>query len=181
MNYIDIRDEILNVLDMKQVLEYYGIKTKKDFFCCPFHNDKNPSAKIYKKSYCCFGCGNADTFIGFVMKYFNLNFQEALEKINYDFGLGLRTRNRITKKELEKIKEKCELERKQKEQAKIVFNQKMIKACNRYRTYDKIRNKLVNEVNYRNCDDYTRAIIFLEEKIDLIEQYMEDLYNKREF
>lgn len=176
-----MKDEILNILNMQDIINKYGIKQKRYMCNCPFHKDNSPSMKIYDKSFYCFSCNRNGDIIQFVQYMFNLNFQEALEKINYDFGLGLRTRNRITKKELEKIKEKCELERKQKEQAKIVFNQKMIKACNRYRIYDKIRNKLVNEVNYRNCDDYTRAIIFLEEKIDLIEQYMEDLYKKREF
>lgn len=47
---------------MKEVLDKYGIKTIRNSFCCPFHNDKTPSAKCYAKTYYCFACGERRRF-----------------------------------------------------------------------------------------------------------------------
>ena len=50
-----MKDEILNILNMQDILDKYGIKQKGYMFHCPLHGiDKNPSAKCYKKSYYCF-------------------------------------------------------------------------------------------------------------------------------
>lgn len=51
------KDIILNSITMKKILNEYNIKTVRDMFCCPFHNDKNPSAKMYHNSFYCFACG----------------------------------------------------------------------------------------------------------------------------
>lgn len=53
---------ILDNLTMKEVLDKYGIKTIRNSFCCPFHNDKTPSAKCYAKTYYCFACGERRRF-----------------------------------------------------------------------------------------------------------------------
>ena len=54
-----MKEEILNILNMKDILNKYGIKQKGYMFHCPLHGlDKNPSAKCYKKTYYCFSCGN---------------------------------------------------------------------------------------------------------------------------
>ena len=51
------KDIILHNINMADVLKEYGIKRTRGMFCCPFHNDKTPSAKCYKKTYYCFACG----------------------------------------------------------------------------------------------------------------------------
>ena len=77
-------------LTMREVLEYYGYEpNKKGFICCMFHNEKTPSMKIFEKDYHCFGCGEHGDVITFVQKLFSLSFQEALKKIDIDFGLNL--------------------------------------------------------------------------------------------
>ena len=77
-------------LTMREVLERYGYEpNKKGFVCCMFHNEKTPSMKIFEKDYHCFGCGEHGDTITFVQKLFNLSFQEALKKIDVDFGLNL--------------------------------------------------------------------------------------------
>lgn len=50
---------------------------------CPFHSDKNsPSFVVYaNQSYHCFGCQAHGTIIDFVMRYDNLDFKSALEKL----------------------------------------------------------------------------------------------------
>lgn len=50
------KDVILNNITMRDVLDKYNIKNYNGKFCCPFHNDKHPSAKAYKNNYFCFTC-----------------------------------------------------------------------------------------------------------------------------
>ena len=77
-------------LTMRDVVERYGYSVDRaGFMCCPFHNEKTPSMKIFDKDYHCFGCGENGDAITFVQKLFNLSFQEALKKIDVDFGLNL--------------------------------------------------------------------------------------------
>jgi len=52
--------------------------------CCPLHEEKTPSFVIYeeKNTYYCFGCQAHGDSIEFVMKTENLNFIEAVKKLN---------------------------------------------------------------------------------------------------
>lgn len=89
---IDAVQTIKDRLTMFDVAERYGFDVhKKHFIYCPFHNEKTPSMKLYdgKKGCYCFGCGYSADVIGFVGKYFNLDFKQTLQKLNDDFGLGL--------------------------------------------------------------------------------------------
>ena len=87
---IDIFSEIKDMLDIINVLDYYGISiNSKGFALCPFHRENTPSFKIYDDSYYCFGCGASGTIIDFVMKYFGLSNIEVAKKLNGDFGLNL--------------------------------------------------------------------------------------------
>ena len=58
---------------------------------CPFHNEKTPSFVVSggKQMYTCFGCGASGNVIGFVMKYENYSFQEALQSLAARVGMEL--------------------------------------------------------------------------------------------
>ena len=114
-------------LTMRKVLEHYGYEpNKKGFACCPFHNEKTPSMKIYDKDYHCFGCGEHGDVITFVQKLFNLPFQETLEKIDIDFGLNLfgdKTFEELRKShyQLKQLQAKREREKAEQERAKSEY------------------------------------------------------------
>lgn len=77
-------------LTMREVLLHYGYEPNRaKFICCPFHNEKTPSMKIFEKDYHCFGCGANGDVISFVKQLFGLSFPDALKKIDIDFGLNL--------------------------------------------------------------------------------------------
>lgn len=60
-------------------------KTGKDWVaCCPFHNEKSPSFSVSeaKGFFYCYGCGESDNAVGFVMKHTGCSFREAVESIN---------------------------------------------------------------------------------------------------
>ena len=63
---------------------FFGTREFRRNLKCPFHEDKNPSLKIYtnKNRFVCFGCGIRGSPIDLVMKYKNYDFKEAVEFIN---------------------------------------------------------------------------------------------------
>lgn len=176
-----MKEEILNILNMKDIISKYGIKMNRYMCNCPFHKDNSPSMKIYDKTFYCFSCNRTGDLISFVQQLYNLNFQEAMEKINTDFGLGLQTRGRLDKNRLKELEKERQLLLEKERQAKIVFNKKMIEMSKLYYVHNKIKNKLQNELNFGNWEDNTLGIIYLDKEIQKLDDYMEELYIKREF
>ncbi|MBQ9298728.1 MAG: hypothetical protein IJ223_06900 [Clostridia bacterium] len=170
-----MKEEILTVLNMKNILDKYGIKIKKYMCNCPFHKDNSPSMRVYDKSFYCFSCNRTGDLIEFVKQYFNLNFQEAMEKINYDFNLGLKTKNRISKKRLKEIQKEQELKKKKETERKQYINSKLIEACDRCILYNRIINNFKKEITIDNWEEKVQAIAFLQEKLELIDIYIENL------
>ena len=113
-------------IDMNDILQRYGFETNRaGFMCCPFHNEKTPSLKIYEnnRGWNCFGCGEGGDQISFVQKLFNLSFGEALKRIDSDFCLGLYEKPslfeyRKSQKQLNEIKKKRELEKQERQKIK---------------------------------------------------------------
>lgn len=87
---IDKTEDIKNQLQMVDVLARYGYEPNRaSFVCCPFHGEKTPSMKVYPKDYHCFGCGAHGDMIDFVRRIFDISFNDALKRIDTDFGLNL--------------------------------------------------------------------------------------------
>ena len=43
-------------LTMREVLLHYGYEPNRaKFICCPFHNERTPSMKIYEQEICMYG------------------------------------------------------------------------------------------------------------------------------
>ena len=82
----DIKDRV----DLKDLVRYYGLEVDRGgFACCPFHNEKTPSFKVYGDHYHCFGCGEHGDHIDFVQKLYGVSNIEAAKQISQDFGLRL--------------------------------------------------------------------------------------------
>jgi len=56
-------------------------KGKTWWACCPFHYEKTPSFAVneYEQFFHCFGCGASGDVIGFVKKYENIDFYDAVK------------------------------------------------------------------------------------------------------
>lgn len=161
----DIKDEIKSIVTMQDIINKYGIKHKGAIFNCPFHKDQHASAKFYKNSFYCFSCNKTGDLIQFVQLLYNLNFQEAMQKINVDFGLGLENNTKIDRNKILEI----ERRRKEEELAKKRKNENYIKLVNQYRElrYEIDRQlKLVNIVNWENK---VFEISKLQDQLELLE------------
>lgn len=90
--------EIKDRLDIVEVISGY-IPAKKSGAnykaSCPFHNEKTASLMIspQKQIWHCFGCGEGGDVFGFVMRYENLEFREALQQLAQRAGVTLPERS----------------------------------------------------------------------------------------
>ena len=89
----DMAREIKERVPMVEAAAFYGFHpSRHGYICCPFHNEKTGSLKIYsggKSGWHCFGCGRGGSVIDFVMELFGLTFPQACLRLNTDFHLGL--------------------------------------------------------------------------------------------
>lgn len=152
---------IKNLLDTRQVIEFYGYKpNRKGFINCPFHNgDNTASLKAYSgnKGWNCYGCGRNGSVIDFVMKVFNLTLQQAITRLNYDFKLGLTS-------EKPSLRQMKEVERRRREQKKYQDCMKLIaeyKDLDVRRYYRQFHNNKPRTLFEELSDEFIEAMIML--------------------
>lgn len=88
----EVVEIIKQAVSCQQFAEHIGLKVNRaGFICCPFHGEKTASLKLYPKTrgWYCFGCGAGGDVISFAKRYYGITFTQALERLNYDFALGL--------------------------------------------------------------------------------------------
>lgn len=97
---------------------------------CPFHGDrKSPSLKVYadpKRGWHCFGCGASGSVIDFAMRWYEINFKQAVTRLDAMFGLGLPLTRRQTHEELRQ--RALEAERLAKERAELEAKERALEA-----------------------------------------------------
>ncbi|MGE9266685.1 MAG: DNA primase, partial [Verrucomicrobiales bacterium] len=87
-------EQVLAATDIVDVIgSYFPLKRAGSLYkaCCPFHNEKTPSFTVNPgwQSFKCFGCGEGGSAIGFVMKYENLQFTDAVRKLAQKAGVTI--------------------------------------------------------------------------------------------
>lgn len=83
-------DEIKKTVSMFEIIKRYGVTTNKGMAVCPFHEDKNPSMKIYQNSFFCFSCGAHGDVIDFVMMMDDVDFRTAYQSLGGVYEKGNR-------------------------------------------------------------------------------------------
>lgn len=159
-------------LMMSEILERYYHTGKHNKVCCPFHEEKTPSFAYKEGIFTCFGCGAKGDQVEFVRKYFDLDYIDALKKIDQDFGFGVYD-NELSDDERKKIRDRQVLRERQRK-VEQAFELEYIKACDELAEVDK---KLIEIRKHGISDDnvieYTSLLKTYEEK-GYIVQDMED-------
>lgn len=170
-----MKNQILNNITMPDVIDKYGLKHNRRKISCPFHgHDKHPSAQIYDNYFHCFTCGKHLDVIGFVQEYFNLDFKEAMQKINEDFNLGLNSNYKI---DYNKIKE-IENERKANIKLYNKLEKDFLELCNlKFQYIDKIK-EINNKITIANWENLVKEKSILKDKIELIEMQLDFLIDE---
>ena len=170
--FVDIKDVILNNITMLDVLNKYNIPHNRTMFHCAFHKDQNASAKFYRNSFYCFSCNKTGDLIQFVQHLYNLTFQEAMQKINVDFGLGIDNNTKIDKNKILEIERK----RKQEELAKKRKTEEYIKLSDKFRELRCEIDRQLKLVNIVNWEEKVFEISKLQDKLYLLEYELDNMY-----
>jgi DNA primase len=93
MSLEDLKFKIKEEIPISSIIgNYVSIKRQgsSQVSVCPFHQDTKPSMNINdsRKIFKCFACGAAGDAIGFVMKFKNIDFIEALKEICSKQGIN---------------------------------------------------------------------------------------------
>lgn len=168
--------DISSMLTAQQVAEHYGFEVNRSgFMKCPFHTgDRTASLKLYdgESGFHCFGCGAHGSIIDFVMRLFDLNFRQAVLRINADFHLGL-TSSKPDRAARSAALEARREERRKKDQADENF---------RYMAYELHYWKDVLEIfpPVRQGDDAYYHPLYVEavKRLPYIEYWLDDFIEK---
>ena len=70
---------------------YGGTDIRGGYVCCVFHNDRNPSMRLYDgdRGYYCFACGAGGDAVKLAAALLGLSPYEAAKRVAADFGLAL--------------------------------------------------------------------------------------------
>ncbi|MBC8597226.1 CHC2 zinc finger domain-containing protein [Qingrenia yutianensis] len=186
----DILGRIKENVKMSELLAKYGFKIEKGgAVCCPFHNEKTPSFKIYKNGtrYHCFGCGESGDVVTFVMKYCGIDFKQAIARINYEFNLNLQGGKNLTLRE--NVKRSKEIAKRNELKNRIVRLKEVIdiaysllcKAERKRRENIPKSNADINEIYVRSLheiDLYEFEISYYESEVENLERESAELYKR---
>jgi DNA primase len=83
-----VRSDIVDVISEYVQLKKGGVNYKG---LCPFHSEKTPSFTVNpeKSFYYCFGCQASGNVFGFLMRYENLSFPEAVRHLAARFNISV--------------------------------------------------------------------------------------------
>lgn len=87
----DLASQVKSLVTAQRAAEFYGYHPNRmGYICCPFHNEKTASLKLFPDGgWKCFGCGAGGSVIDFVMKLYAIPFRQAILRLDADFALGL--------------------------------------------------------------------------------------------
>ena len=116
---MSIYDDVKQSLNIREVIEFYGVKVGRNgSFCCPFHNEKHPSASIKNDYFNCFACGVGGDLITFTAKLHGIGNYDACKKLAEDFGLNI-AQPRTQADRLRADRERAKRQAEQKREAEI--------------------------------------------------------------
>lgn len=83
--------EIKDIVPVPIAAEHYGLAVCNGMTQCIFHDDRNPSMKLYDDHFYCFGCTEYGDVISLTARLFSLTPLEAAKKLCADFGISCNT------------------------------------------------------------------------------------------
>lgn len=114
-------DEIKKTTTMFNVLNRYGIKTRKNMCSCPFHgSDRHPSMQIFVDGFKCHTCGVHGDIFSFVQEYEHCDFKTAFRILGGTYRQMKPLERKIVKSQFQREKE--EKERKEKAAADFRYH-----------------------------------------------------------
>lgn len=162
--------KVKEAVTIQQAVEYCGIMVnRKGLAMCPFHQDKNPSLKVYPngKGFYCFACGAGGDQIKFVSRYHDVSNYDAAKMLASAYGIPVRVP--VSYRE----KRKAELCRKKRQDTAAFAKRARIYLMVYYGLLcEAVREK--NEHFYEGLENLSWSIYMLEQIEDCPEKVYED-------
>ncbi len=158
-------------VSMQAVIGYYGLQVNQKGLClCPFHQDKDPSMKIYPngKGFYCFTCGTGGDQIKFAALYQGVRNEEAAKELATAFHVPISAP--VT------YREKREAERKRKRRQNVAAFAKSAKM------YVQMYRILLCEAIREKNEHFTEAlqnITFIEYLLENLDECPEEVYDDK--
>lgn len=130
--------------------------------------------KLMKKVFIVLTVERLGDLIQFVQYYFNLDFKQAMQKINLDFNLNLDSNVKIDYRKIQDIQRK----RKQKDDILKLLEKEFVKLS---KTKFKLKKEITNINNYLTILDWeinTYNISLIQDKIGQIDMELDELIKK---
>ena len=73
-------EEIKESMTMRDILDRYGVKVGRNgMCCCPIHQERHPSMKVYPDGYKCFACNSSGDIFKFIQEMEGCDFKTAFK------------------------------------------------------------------------------------------------------
>ena len=173
---IDDAARVKELIDCKQFADSVGLKVNRSGFAvCPFHKDNDASLKIYNgnRGWYCFGCNQGGDVISFASLYYGIGFKETLQRLNYDFDLGLELESTNQERDaiaaIQMAKRKAARQKAEADKARL--EAEYWRALDRYMSAAKIVKELApKNADDDACDMFVDAVTHLDEYRDALEE-----------
>lgn len=166
----ELFSKVKESVTIQQAVEYCGIQVnRKGLAMCPFHQDKNPSLKIYPngKGFYCFACGTGGDQIKFVSRYHDVSNYEAAKQLAAAYGIPMQAP--VTYRE----RREAELTRKKRQELAVFVKQSKMYLTVYYGLLCKaIREK--DEHFYEGLQNVSWSLYMLEQIEECPERVYED-------
>lgn len=164
----DLFRKVKEAVSMQQVAEYYGLQGGRKGLClCPFHQDKDPSLKLYPngKGFYCFSCGAGGDQVKFAALYRGIS--------NYEAAKGLAAAFNVPVQEPVTYREKREAEKERRKRRELAVFIRRAKIC-----LAAYRGLLCEAVRERDgCFwEGLGSLTYVEYLLDCLEQCPEEVY-----
>lgn len=129
---VDYANIIKSSLGMTEVVERYtGQRIIRNRIRCPVHHGSDLNMRIYRSSYHCFVCHATGDVIQFVQSVLGLSFQDAMKRLNEDFGLHLPIgEERVDSERLERLDRQNRIRMLQEQLEKVDYDLNCIHKAN---------------------------------------------------
>ena len=85
---MNLFQNIKYAVSCREAAERYGLTVRRGgMACCPFHDDRTPSMKLYPDHFHCFGCGRTGDVIDLAARLTGLSALDAARRLAADFGI----------------------------------------------------------------------------------------------
>ena len=129
---VDYAGIIKQSVSMPEVVERYtGQRIVRNRIRCPIHHGTDLNMRIYRNSYHCFVCHATGDVIQFVQSVLGLSFQDAMKRLNDDFGLHLPIgEERVDSERLERLDRQNRIRMLQEQLEKVDYDLNCIHKAN---------------------------------------------------